>query len=114
MALPRPEGSPIGGIEHWLGPDEWMAVRLSLRVSLWAALASLPLALLTAYALARWQFPGKALLNGLVHLPLVLPPVVTGYLLLAAFGRNAPLGRALETLGITLAFHWTGAVLAAL
>ena len=67
-----------------------------------------------AWLLARRSFRGKALLNALVHLPLVLPPVVTGYLLLIAFGRTAPLGRALEALGIGLAFHWSGAVLAAI
>lgn len=98
----------------WLGPAEWQAVALSLRVSFWATLASLPLGLLVAYALARWQFPGKWLLNGLVHLPLILPPVVTGYLLLATFGRRGPVGAFLEnTFGIVFAFNWTGAALAA-
>lgn len=98
----------------WLGPAEWEAVRLSLRVSFWATLASLPFGLLAAYALARWRFPGRQVLNGLVHLPLILPPVVTGYLLLLAFGTRAPLGGWLaETLGIELAFRWTGAALAA-
>lgn len=98
----------------WLGPAEWQAVALSLRVSFWATLASLPLGLLVAYALARWQFPGKALLNGLVHLPLILPPVVTGYLLLMSFGRRGPIGAFLEsTFGIVFAFNWTGAALAA-
>ena len=86
---------------------------LSLRVSTWAMLVSLPLGVLTAYALARWRFPGKQLLNGLVHLPLILPPVVTGYLLLLGFGTQGPIGRALEKIGITFAFHWTGAALAA-
>ncbi|MGR3803297.1 molybdate ABC transporter permease subunit [Marinibacterium profundimaris] len=97
----------------WLGPEEWSAVALSLRVSTWAMLVSLPLGVLTAYALARWRFPGKQLLNGLVHLPLILPPVVTGYLLLLGFGTQGPIGRALEKIGITFAFHWTGAALAA-
>ncbi|WP_322867764.1 molybdate ABC transporter permease subunit [Aquicoccus sp. G2-2] len=97
----------------WLGPEEWQAVALSLRVSIWATLVALPLGLLTAYALARWSFPGKHLLNGLVHLPLILPPVVTGYLLLLTFGSTAPIGHALETVGITFAFRWTGAALAA-
>lgn len=98
----------------WLGPAEWQAVALSLRVSFWATLASLPLGLLVAYALARWQFPGKWLLNGVVHLPLILPPVVTGYLLLATFGRRGPVGAFLEnTFGIVFAFNWTGAALAA-
>jgi molybdate transport system permease protein len=98
----------------WLSPDEWRAVALSLRVSFWATLLSLPLGLLTAYALARWTFRGKQILNGLVHLPLILPPVVTGYLLLLAFGRQGWIGQYLDQwLGITLAFRWTGAALAA-
>jgi molybdate transport system permease protein len=92
----------------------WEALRLSLWVSVWATLLAIPLALWVAYVLARKEFWGKSLLSALVHLPLVLPPVVTGYLLLIAFGRNAPLGRALESIGITLAFHWSGAVLAAI
>ncbi len=92
----------------------WEALRLSLWVSVWATLLAIPLALWVAWLLARGGFRGKSLLSALVHLPLVLPPVVTGYLLLIAFGRTAPLGRALESIGITLAFHWTGAVLAAL
>ncbi len=95
------------------GPEEWQAVALSLRVSFWATLFSLPLGIFAAYALARWRFPGKQLFNGLVHLPLILPPVVTGYLLLLAFGRQGPLGQILEPLGIVLAFRWTGAALAA-
>jgi molybdate transport system permease protein len=95
----------------WLGPDEWQAVALSLKVAFWAMALSLPLGIFTAYALARWHFPGKALLNGLVHL--LLPPVVTGYILLVVFGINGPLGALLSQLGITLAFRWTGAVLAA-
>jgi molybdate transport system permease protein len=97
-----------------LGPEEWQAVALSLQVAFWATLLSLPLGLLAAYALARWRFPGHALLNGLVHLPLILPPVVTGYLLLLTFGRQGPVGGFLEAVfGITLAFRWTGAALAA-
>jgi molybdate transport system permease protein len=104
----------MGGWAGWLGPDEWQAVRLSLRVSGVATLASLPLGILAAHALARWSFRGKALLNGLVHLPLILPPVVTGYLLLAAFGRRGVAGAFLEqTFGIVFAFRWTGAALAA-
>ncbi len=92
----------------------WTALALSLRVSVVATLASLPVAIWVAWLLARREFPGKALVSALVHLPLVLPPVVTGYLLLVAFGRNGPLGQFLEnTLGITLAFRWTGAALAA-
>jgi len=98
----------------WLSPDEWRAVALSLRVSAWAVAASLPFGLLVAYALARWNFWGKQVLNGLVHLPLILPPVVTGYLLLLTFGRRGWLGQALEEwFGIVLAFRWTGAALAA-
>ena len=92
----------------------WEALRLSLWVACWATLLAVPLALAVAWVLARRQFRGKDLLSALVHLPLVLPPVVTGYLLLIAFGRTAPLGRALESIGITLAFHWSGAVLAAI
>jgi len=98
----------------WLGPAEWQAVRLSLRVSFWATLASLPLGILVAYALARWEFPGKQVLNGLVHLPLILPPVVTGYLLLITFGRRGTVGQFLEQwFGIVLSFRWTGAAVAA-
>jgi len=97
----------------WLGPEEWQAVALSLKVSAWATALSLPLALLVAHALARGRFVGKALLNGLVHLPLILPPVVTGYLLLLSFGPTGTLGQALASVGLTLAFHWTGAALAA-
>ncbi len=97
-----------------LGPAEWEAVRLSLRVSLVATLVSLPLGIFVAYALARWRFPGHGLLNGLVHLPLVLPPVVTGYLLLVLLGRRGVLGEWLnETFGLVVAFRWTGAAIAA-
>jgi molybdate transport system permease protein len=98
----------------WLTPEEWSAVALSLRVSLVATAASLPFGILTAYALARWQFRGRQLLNGLVHLPLILPPVVTGYLLLITFGRNGAVGQLLDQwFGIVLSFRWTGAALAA-
>ncbi|MDR5651609.1 molybdate ABC transporter permease subunit [Ruixingdingia sedimenti] len=98
----------------WLGPDEWRAVELSLRVSLVATLCSLPLGILVAHALARWRFPGKAVLNGIVHLPLILPPVVTGYVLLMTFGRRGWVGQALdEWFGVVFAFRWTGAALAA-
>lgn len=98
----------------WLGPDEWLAVQLSLRVAMFATLLSLPLGICIAWILARWRFPGHALLNGLVHFPLILPPVVTGYVLLGLFGRQGPIGQWLESeLGIVLAFRWTGAVLAA-
>lgn len=97
----------------WLGPAEIEALRLSLRVSFWATLVTLPLGILVAYALARWRFPGRQVLNGLVHLPLILPPVVTGYLLLLTFGVQGPLGRLLAEIGIVVAFRWTGAALAA-
>jgi molybdate transport system permease protein len=103
-----------GAEAGWLGPAEWAAVRLSLVVSLWATAASLPFALLAAHALARGSFPGRRLLDGLVHLPLVMPPVVTGYLLLIAFGRQGPVGGVLEDwFGLVLSFRWTGAALAA-
>jgi molybdate transport system permease protein len=96
-----------------LTPDEVTAIRLSLRVGFWAMTASLPPGLLVALLLARGRFPGKALLDGLVHLPLVLPPVVTGYLLLLTFGRRGAVGQFLEqTFGIVFAFRWTGAALA--
>jgi molybdate transport system permease protein len=97
----------------WLTPDQWQAVALSLRVSLWAVAVSLPLGVLVAHALARWQFPGRQLLNGLVHLPLILPPVVTGYLLLLTFGRKGAIGQYLDMIGVVFAFRWTGAALAA-
>ena len=96
-----------------LTPAEWDAVRLSIRVSIWATVASLPLGIAVAYVLARKEFWGKAVLNGLVHLPLILPPVVTGYLLLLTFGRRGPAGAFLyEHFGIVFAFRWTGAALA--
>ncbi len=96
-----------------LSPEELTAVRLSLRVAFWATLTSLPAGVLVAAVLARGRFPGKALLDGVVHLPLVLPPVVTGYALLLLFGRTGPLGRWLdECCGVVFAFRWTGAALA--
>lgn len=96
-----------------LTADEWTAVQLSLKVAGVATLASLPLGILTALALARGRFAGKMLLDGVVHLPLVLPPVVTGYALLLAFGRKGPVGALLEQLfGIVFSFRWTGAALA--
>ncbi|RWC29501.1 molybdate ABC transporter permease subunit [Mesorhizobium sp.] len=96
-----------------LTPDEWNAVRLSIKVATVAMLASLPPGILIALLLARGQFWGKTLLNGLVHLPLILPPVVTGYLLLLTFGRRGPAGAFLaEHLGIVFSFRWTGAALA--
>lgn len=97
-----------------LTPQEWSAIGLSLRVAFAAALCGLPIGLLAAYVLARFRFPGRAILDGIVYLPLVMPPVVTGYLLLLAFGRRGPVGEFLErTFGIVLAFNWTGAALAA-
>ncbi len=95
-----------------LSPDEWNAVRLSVKVALVAMIASLPLAIAMALLLARRDFWGKQLLNGLVHLPLVLPPVVTGYLLLLSFGRRGIFGAALADWGIVFSFRWTGAALA--
>jgi len=95
-----------------LPPDAWNAVTLSLRVASVATLASLLPGLAVAWLLARRRFPGRALLDGLVHLPLILPPVVTGYLLLLALGRRGFLGSALAEIGIVFAFRWTGAALA--
>jgi molybdate transport system permease protein len=92
---------------------EWQAISLSIKVSLDATLFSLPFGILAAYALARWDFYGKHLLNGLIHLPLVLPPVVTGYLLLVVFGTRGPIGGFLQDWGLVFAFRWTGAALAA-
>lgn len=96
-----------------LSADEWNAVRLSIKVSIWATIASLPLGIAIAWLLARRDFWGKSVLNGIVHLPLILPPVVTGYLLLLTFGRRGPMGAFLEnTFGIVFSFRWTGAALA--
>jgi len=100
-------------VSHWLAPEEWAAVRLSLVVATTAMLASLPLGLAVAWLLARKRFWGKTLLDAIVHLPLILPPVVTGYLLLIGFGRRGPIGQALyDWFGIVLSFRWTGAALA--
>jgi molybdate transport system permease protein len=97
-----------------LNPEQWQAVRLTLLVSTTAVLGSLPLAILLGWLLAKRNFVGKFLVETAVNLPLVLPPVVTGYLLLVAFGRNGPLGAILEqTLGVRLIFDWKGAALAA-
>ncbi|WP_334182875.1 molybdate ABC transporter permease subunit [Novosphingobium sp.] len=97
-----------------LTPEEWQVLVLSLKVSGVAMGAALPIAFALAWMLARWRFPGKVLLDALVHLPLVLPPVVTGWLLLIAFGTNGPLGRFFaDWLGLTFIFRWTGAALAA-
>lgn len=98
---------------EWLAPDEWQAVALSLKVALWAVGLSLPFGIAIAFILARREFVGKQILNGIVHLPLILPPVVTGYLLLLSFGTQGAVGSLLQQFGIVLAFRWTGAVLAA-
>ncbi|EJC76317.1 molybdate ABC transporter permease subunit [Rhizobium hidalgonense] len=96
-----------------LSDEEWTAILLSLRVSIVAMLASLPFGILVALLLARGRFWGKSVLNGIVHLPLILPPVVTGFLLLILFGRRGPIGSLLDQyLGIVLSFRWTGAALA--
>jgi molybdate transport system permease protein len=97
-----------------LSAEEWEIIALSLKVSGVAVLACLPLAFGLAWLLARGRFPGLVLLDALVHLPLVLPPVVTGWMLLLAFGNNGPAGRWLnDVLGLTFMFRWTGAALAA-
>lgn len=96
-----------------LTPEELEIIRLSLKVAFWSTLASLPVALALAMLLARAKFPGKTLVDGLVNLPLVLPPVVIGYFLLLAFGRRGPVGSFLdEQFGVVFAFRWTGAALA--
>jgi len=97
----------------WFSPEEWVAIRLSLKVAVVASLASLPFGIALGWLLARRQFPGKALLDALVHLPLVLPPVVMGYTLLVTLGTQGTIGAFLkEHLGIVFAFRWTGAALA--
>ena len=96
-----------------LTPAETEALLLSLRVALWCVVATLPLGIGVAWLLARREFYGKNLLNGILHLPLVLPPVAVGYLLLLTFGRNGPAGAWLyETFGFSVAFTWQGAVIA--
>src|SRR5258706_14275965 len=96
-----------------LTPDEWIAIRLSLRIALVATAVALPFGVAVAWMVARKEFWGKALLDGLVHLPLVLPPVVTGYLPLISFGRKGPIGAFLaDPFGIVFSFRWTGAALA--
>ena len=90
------------------------ALKLSLRVSLWAVCLSLPLGILVAWALSRKSFPGRVLIDGIVHLPLIVPPVVVGYILLLAFGRRGFIGSWLwETFEISISFSWKGAALAA-
>jgi molybdate transport system permease protein len=96
-----------------ISPTEWTAILLSLRVATVATLVATPIAVAVAWLLARREFWGKALLDAAIHLPLVLPPVVTGYLLLLTFGRRGAVGAWLaEHLGIVFAFRWTGAALA--
>lgn len=99
----------------WLAVSdaEWTAILLSLRVATVAMICSLPFALVVAMLLARGRFWGKTMLNGLVHLPLILPPVVTGFLLLLLFGRRGPLGAFFaDYFGLVFSFRWTGAALA--
>jgi molybdate transport system permease protein len=96
-----------------LSPEEWTAIRLSLWVSGIAMIASLPFGIVIALALARCNFWGKSILNGVVHLPLILPPVVTGFILLILFGRRGLIGQFLDQyFGIVFSFRWTGAALA--
>jgi len=96
-----------------LSGEEWGTVLLSLQVSAAAMLVTLPVAFAIAWLLARERFPGKVLLDALVHLPLVLPPVVTGWLLLLAFAPAGPIGGVLDQFGVTVLFRWTGAAIAA-
>jgi molybdate transport system permease protein len=95
------------------GEEEWTAIRLSIQVAFLATACILPFGILVAWLLARGRFYGKALLSGLVASPLILPPVVTGYVLLMAFGRKGVFGGALESVGVVFSFRWTGAALAA-
>ena len=95
------------------GAPEWDAVALSLKVATWATLASLPFGIFVAYVLARYEFRAKQVVNALVHLPLILPPVAVGYILLSMLGPHAPMGRLLETVGLPVAFRWSGAAIAA-
>ena len=97
-----------------MSPAEIEALRLSVRIAAWSTAISLPLAAVAAYVLARYRFWGKEVLNALLHMPLVLPPVVTGYLLLVLLGRRGLVGAWLEeTFGLVFAFRWIGAVVAA-
>ena len=100
-------------MSDWLGPQEWAAVGLSLKVAFWAMMGAVVPGIFVAYALARWEFFGKQFVNVLVHLPLVLPPVATGYLLLITFSTQGVVGSALKEIGVVFAFRWTGAALAA-
>lgn len=97
-----------------LTAEDIVAIGLSVKVATVAVAASLPFAVFIGYALARWRFPGRAALNAFVHLPLVMPPVVTGFALLLLFGRHGPVGAFLHAqFGVVFAFRWTGAALAA-
>jgi molybdate transport system permease protein len=109
--MPSPRKRRSAGLFD-LSPAEWTAIFLSLRIAVVAMIISLPFGIFTAYALARWRFPGKTLVNGLVHLPLVLPPVVTGFILLILLGRKGVFGPYLADIGIVLSFRWTGAAVA--
>jgi molybdate transport system permease protein len=100
-------------MSDWLSPQDWYALALSLRVAFLSVVLSLPVALALAWVLSRKRFFGRTLVEAILFLPLILPPVVTGYALLALLGRNAPLGHALAQIGIVFAFRWTGAVIAA-
>jgi molybdate transport system permease protein len=96
-----------------LTPEEWTAIHLSLRIAVVATAVALPFGIAVAWLLARKDFWGKSLLDGIIHLPLVLPPVVTGYLLLISFGKRGPVGAFLyDVFGIVFSFRWTGAALA--
>ncbi|MEK9693421.1 MAG: molybdate ABC transporter permease subunit [Rhodospirillaceae bacterium] len=96
-----------------LSPEELNVLLLSLKVSFWATACSLPIGLIVAWILARYEFPGKMLVDGLVHLPLVLPPVVVGYLLLVTLNPNGTIGRIFSQAGIEIGFTWIGASVAA-
>lgn len=96
-----------------LAPDEWQALLLSLRVGVISVVLSLPVALALGWVLSRKRFAGRLLVEAVLFLPLILPPVVTGYALLALLGRHGPIGALLEQIGIVVAFRWTGAVIAA-
>jgi molybdate transport system permease protein len=102
----------VASLFHF-SPEELVAIHLSLKVAAWAVMTSLPVGVAIALLLARGRFWGREILDVFIHLPLILPPVVTGYVLLLLFGRNGPLGRLLaESIGLVFAFRWTGAALA--
>lgn len=111
--LPPQAQAPQQAFQSRLSAAEWAALGISLKVAIWACLGALPLAMAAAYALSRGRFRGRQVLNIFVHLPLVLPPVVTGYALLMAFGTQGPVGKVLAAFGLSVAFHWTGAAIAA-